>query len=89
MVICILKEKVVDILAHEMVSRHEVLTEEEKKALLEKMGVSEKNLPKILDTDPAVKKISAKPGDVIRITRKSQTAGESVYYRIVAEKPKH
>ena len=76
-------------LEHQMVPRHDILSAEEKKALLEKMGISEKNLPRILDTDPVVELISAKPGDVIKVTRKSQTAGESVYYRIVAEKPKH
>ncbi len=38
-----------------------------------------------MDSDPVVKIIKAKPGQVLRITRKSPTAGESVYYRIVAE----
>ena len=33
--------------------------------------------------DPVVKAINAKSGDVLRITRKSQTAGEFVTYRIV------
>ena len=96
MVIVIEKEKVdikekekVDIIGHELVPRHEVLSAEEKKALLERLGVSEKNLPKILDTDSVIKKVAAKPGDVLKITRSSQTAGEAVYYRVVAEKPKH
>ena len=40
----------------------------------------------ILGSDPVIKKIEAKPGDVLRITRKSQTAGETVYYRLVTEK---
>ncbi|MEM7816103.1 MAG: DNA-directed RNA polymerase subunit H [Candidatus Aenigmatarchaeota archaeon] len=76
----------IDILKHRLVPKHEILSQKEKKELLEKMKVSEKQLPKILDSDPVVKKIGAKPGDLIKITRKSQTAGESVYYRIVAEK---
>jgi DNA-directed RNA polymerase subunit H len=79
----------IDILKHELVPRHEILTAAEKKELLEKMSITEKQLPKILDSDPVIKKIEAKPGDVIKITRKSQTAGETVYYRLVAEKSKH
>ena len=82
-------ESKTDILTHELVPKHEVLAGAEKKELFEKLDVAERNLPKILDTDPVIKKIGAKPGDVIRITRKSQTSGESVYYRIVAEKAKH
>jgi DNA-directed RNA polymerase subunit H len=79
----------IDILKHELVPRHEILSAAEKKELLEKMSISERQLPKILDSDPVVKKIEAKPGDVIKITRKSQTSGETVYYRLVAEKSKH
>jgi DNA-directed RNA polymerase subunit H len=79
----------IDILKHELVPRHEILSTAEKKELLEKMGISERQLPKILDSDPVIKKIEAKPGDVIKITRKSQTSGETVYFRLVAEKSKH
>jgi len=79
----------IDILKHELVPRHEILTAAEKKELLEKMNISEKQLPKILDSDPVIKKIEAKVGDVIKITRKSPTSGETVYYRLVAEKSKH
>lgn len=79
----------IDILKHELVPQHEILTAAEKKELLERMHITDKQLPKILDTDPVIKKIEAKPGDVIKITRKSQTSGETVYYRLVAEKSKH
>jgi DNA-directed RNA polymerase subunit H len=79
----------VDILKHELVPKHEILSAEEKKDLLEKINATERQLPKILDSDPVINKIEAKPGDVIKITRKSQTAGETVYYRLVAEKSKH
>jgi DNA-directed RNA polymerase subunit H len=75
-----------DILKHQLVPKHEIMETAQKKELLEKLGLAEKHMPKILDSDPVIKKIEAKPGDMIRITRKSQTAGESIYYRIVAEK---
>lgn len=68
-----------------MVPRHEILNEKEKKELLEQLGIQEKNLPRILDSDPVVKIMKARPGQVLRITRKSPTAGESIYYRFVAE----
>ena len=50
------------------------------------MGATDKQLPKILLTDPALENQDAKIGDVIKITRKSQTAGYSTYYRIVVAK---
>jgi DNA-directed RNA polymerase subunit H len=45
--------------------------------------VSEEQLPKILETDPVIKVIKAKAGDLIEIKRKSITAGDTIYYRIV------
>jgi len=62
-----------------------VLPKQEKEALLEKLGVIETALPKILMSDPALTKTEIKPGDVIKISRKSQTAGKSTYYRIVVD----
>ncbi len=75
--------KKIEIFDHELVPKHEILSEEEVKDLLSRYNVTKNQLPKILDTDPAVKELNAKIGDVIRITRKSFTAGESVYYRVV------
>ncbi len=75
--------KNIDIFDHELVPKHEILSEEEVKDLLSKYNVTKNQLPKIFDTDPAVKELNAKIGDVIKITRKSFTAGESVYYRVV------
>ena len=68
---------------HEMVPKHEVLTPKEKKEVLETLGVSKEQLPLIRESDPVAKEMEVKPGDVIRIVRKSQTAGQTVYYRYV------
>ncbi len=75
----------VDILTHRMVPGHEVISGEEKKRTLEGLNAEKEQLPKILVSDAVVKKINAKPGDIIRITRDSVTAGKSVYYRIVSK----
>jgi len=71
------------ILEHELVPKHEVLEKKEVEELLKKLGITVNNLPKILREDPVVKAIKAKPGDVLKITRKSTTLGESIYYRLV------
>ncbi len=75
----------VEILKHVLVPKHEILSKEEKEQLLARYRIKERNLPKIKPNDPAAAAIGAKPGDVLRITRSSKTAGESVYYRLVLE----
>jgi len=72
-----------DILNHELVPKHEVLSPEEKRRLLKELGVKPEQLPWIRSTDPIVRLIGAKPGDIIRIIRKSHTAGVFVAYRFV------
>jgi len=74
----------VDILKHEFVPLHEILPKKEAKDLLESLGVTREQLPKIYVSDPVIKRMEAKEGDIIKITRKSRTAGEAVYYRAVA-----
>ena len=75
-----------NILNHEMVPEHIILKENEIKEVLEKFKIGPQNLPKILLSDPAVKAINAKEGDILKIVRKSKTAGTSVYYRVVVRK---
>jgi len=74
---------IIDILKHNLVPEFRILSKEEKEKLLERLGVTEDKLPKILSSDVVVKRINAKVGDVLEIKRKSQVAGESIYYRIV------
>ncbi len=69
-----------------MVPKHEKLSEKEVQRLLERYNISKKQLPKMLSSDPVAKALDLKPGDVVKITRKSRSAGESVYYRCVVEK---
>ncbi len=72
-----------DIFKHELVPRHEILPKKEAEALLKRVNVGKGQLPKILVTDPTVKKLEAERGDVIKVTRKSRTAGTSTFYRVV------
>ncbi|MEM0355156.1 MAG: DNA-directed RNA polymerase subunit H [Desulfurococcaceae archaeon] len=74
----------INILEHELVPKHRVLSPEEAKDVLKKLGCSSPaDLPWISASDPVVKAIKAKPGDIIEIIRKSPTAGSSVFYRYV------
>ncbi|WP_304124094.1 DNA-directed RNA polymerase subunit H [Methanosphaera cuniculi] len=75
----------VDILKHDLVPEHTILTPEEADAVLEELDVRIDQIPKILPTDPVVKAIDAKLGDVLKITRKSMTAGVFTSYRVVRE----
>ena len=75
----------IDITKHYLVPKHELLTEEEKQELLKKYNIRLLDLPKIKLSDPAIKNLGAKPGDIVRIIRNSPTAGESIYYRVVVE----
>jgi len=68
---------------HHLVPGHEVLSPEDTEKFLAKYNCTKNQIPKIRITDPMIKQIMAKPGDVIRITRQSPTAGVSVYYRLV------
>ncbi len=74
-----------DLFEHALVPVHRILSEEEKNELLAKYRVKPYQLPQIGSSDPAVKAIGAKPGDVLRIMRKSPTAGEHTAFRYVIE----
>jgi len=73
-----------NIFKHNLVPKHEILPPEKAKALLDKYHIKLYQLPKIRATDVAVIAIGAKPGDVIKVTRKSPTAGKHVAYRMVS-----
>lgn len=72
-----------DLFQHEFVPAHEVMPDGDVSALMLKYNCSKTALPKIKYTDPAIKYLGARPGDVVRIKRKSITAGMSEYYRLV------
>jgi DNA-directed RNA polymerase subunit H len=70
---------------HLLVPKHELMTPEESAAILKRYNSSPHEFPYVLSTDPAAKSIGAKGGDFLKVTRASETAGETVYYRYVVE----
>jgi DNA-directed RNA polymerase subunit H len=72
-------------LEHFFVPKHEIMTEAEKESVLRRYNATPGQFPFILSTDPVAKEIGAKPGDMIMVTRSSETAGETKYYRYVVE----
>ena len=70
---------------HIYVPKHEIMTKKEAEEVLEKFHTKPTEMHLIYVTDPAIKGLGVKPGDMIKITRKSGTAGESTYYRYVVE----
>ncbi len=72
-----------NILEHEYVPEHRVLSPEEAAEVLRRLGVKPWQLPWISYSDPVVRAIGAQPGDIIEIRRKSPTAGEIIVYRVV------
>ncbi len=70
---------------HTLIPKHSKLSDAQKEKLLEKYNISVKELPMILKTDSAIVSLAAKPGDVIKITRKSLTASEAEFYRVVID----
>ncbi len=70
---------------HVYVPKHEIISKNEANEVLEKFNCKPSELPLIFVTDPAIVGLGVKPGDVIKITRKSSTAGQSLYYRYVVE----
>ena len=70
---------------HELIPEHTKLSDKEAKALLKEYNITIKEIPKILISDQAISHLSVKEGDIVKITRKSRTAGETIYYRGVVK----
>ncbi|CAD8203226.1 unnamed protein product [Paramecium octaurelia] len=73
---------VYDVTKHELVPQHIILNEREKELLLKKYGLVDNQLPRILQSDPIARFLGLHHGDVVKIIRKSETAGLYVTYRI-------
>ncbi|WP_440950037.1 DNA-directed RNA polymerase subunit H [Methanosphaerula subterraneus] len=78
----------INVLDHLMVPDHQIMSEEEVKALLSRYKITYEQLPRVYHDDPAVKQIGGKVGEVVKIVRISQTAGTAESYRLIIKRPK-
>jgi len=61
------------------------MAENELQSVLDQYQIEKEQLPKLKLSDPITQEIGASVGDVVRISRNSQTAREALYYRLVIE----
>ncbi len=73
----------IDVLKHQLVPKHTILSKAEEKEVLRRLGIEKTQLPWLKATDPAAKAIHAKPGNLVKVERKSMTAGDAVMFRCV------
>ena len=74
-----------DLFSHELVPYHEVATHQEVEAIKQKYGIQLFQLPKISINDAVVRTLGARVGDVLRITRHSDTQRNVYAYRVVID----
>jgi DNA-directed RNA polymerase subunit H (RpoH/RPB5) len=72
-----------DLFEHDLVPDHVIADESEVSLVLDHYGITRDKIPRIFRDDPAARVLGAKPGQVIRIARQSETAGDVYYYRLV------
>ncbi|VVB76295.1 DNA-directed RNA polymerase subunit H [uncultured archaeon] len=68
---------------HYLVPEHVLIRKEKVAELMAELGIKKDALPRIDKTDAAIKLLGPEKGDVVKIIRDSQTAGQTVYYRRV------
>ena len=77
------EKKDIDVFASGLVPRHDILTLEERERVLTELNITPKQMPRIKQTDPVVKQLGAKKGDIVRIKRNDPGIGDYYYYRVV------
>jgi len=76
-------EETFDVRKHGLVPKHTILSDEDTQKILISYSITKRQLPQISIKDPALEHLDCKEGDVLKIERKSETAGTSIFYRLV------
>lgn len=77
---------VINPMKHVLVPKHQIVPQDYHKELMESLYVTSKSkFPEIkFHIDPIARCIGAVPGDIVKITRPSSSAGEAIVYRVCA-----
>ncbi|ESQ52852.1 hypothetical protein EUTSA_v10017724mg [Eutrema salsugineum] len=73
----------VNITKHVLRPKHQVLNDKEKKSLLKKFSIEEKQLPRLSKQDPTVRYYGLEEGQVVKVTYKDDLTESNVTYRCV------
>jgi len=78
-----INELLINIIDHELVPKHRLLTDTEKESLFNEYDIKNKDMARILVSDPIARYYRAKIGDIMEIERKTPNSGISLFYRTV------
>ncbi len=83
----------INVMLHDLVPEHTLLSEKEASEVLKQLKISADQLPKIRKDDPVLKILEMVEGEIsegriVRIKRRSESAGVSIVYRMVVERVK-
>lgn len=81
----------INVMLHELVPEHTLLSDKEAGEVLKQLKISADQLPKIRKDDPVLKILEMVEGEIqegriVKIKRKSESAGVSIVYRMVVER---